>query len=109
MEKDKKKPRCIPTSFLKNLDAFGTNIALAYDKKYEFKSSIGGMFSLIQHLMMGFIVATLIMRMVNRKDINLIETKVRKDQSSENNTASIFENGKLMIGVVPITFSRTNS
>ena len=109
MEKDKKKRRCIPTSFLKNLDAFGTNIALAYDKKYEFKSSIGGLFSLVQHFIMGFIVVTLITRMVNRKDINVIETKVRRDQSHANNTASIFENGKFMIGVTPVTHTRSNS
>ena len=88
-----------PASFLQKLDVFGTNIALAYDKKYEFTSSIGGLFSLVQHLILGFIIATLVIRMINRKDINLVETTVRKDQPFTNNSASIFENRKFMIGL----------
>ena len=105
MESDQKDSRCTPIGFLQKLDIFGTNIALAYDKKYEFKTSIGGMFSLVQHIIMGLIVVTLIIRMVNRKDVNVIETTVRRDQPFVNDTTFIFENKKFMIGVAQRTFS----
>ena len=65
--------------FFQWFDSFGTNIALACDKKYEFKTSIGGLLSIIKHSVMAIIIVVLIRRMINREDITIIESVTVKD------------------------------
>ena len=48
------------SSFLHKFDIFGMNILVAYNKKYEFRTSIGGLLSIVQFTILGFIITSLI-------------------------------------------------
>ena len=88
------------SGFFQWFDSFGTNVALAYDKKYEFKTSIGGLLSIIKHSVMGIIIAVLIRRMVNREDVTIIENVTVKNHELTDGNVYPFENEKFMIGML---------
>ena len=48
------------SNFLHKFDIFGMSVPVAYNKKYEFKTSIGGLLSIVQFSILGFIIVSLI-------------------------------------------------
>ena len=109
MENESDRKECSFGSFLQKFDIFGMNIALTFNKKQEFKTSVGGLFSIGLHLIMLLIVYSLISRIRNRTNINVYESVVDREQTYGQETLYPFENNKFMIGLVPHTYTDEES
>ena len=101
MESDYENKGCSIASILQKLDIFGMNIALAFNKKDEFKTSIGGLFSIVHYSIMTMIFFTLISRTINRTNIEVYENIASREQTYNQELAFPFENDKFMIGLFP--------
>ena len=85
--------------WLKKFDIFDIPISLTHKKKNQFKTAIGGIFSIFLYVFMAFVVVSIAMRMINRKDINIVETTTQIEQFDQEKSVSPFENGKFMMGI----------
>ena len=84
--------------WLQKFDMFEIPISLTHKKKNQFKTATGGIFSIFLYVFMAFVVVSITMRMVNRKDINVVETTTQNQQFDEEGGVNPFENRKFMIG-----------
>ena len=109
MKNDSSGSEHIVNEWLQKLDMFDIPISLTHKKKNQFKTAIGGVFSIFLYLFMTFVVVNITMKMVNRKDINVVETTTQIEQFEGQNSVNPFENKKFMIGfsVVSNSFSPT--
>ena len=84
---------------LQSFDVFDFPISLTHKKKSQFKTSIGGVLSLFIYFIMSFSIFSIIKRMVNREDVNIIETTSQNEYFSNKEQVYPFENKKFMLGV----------
>ena len=91
-------PECTFNDWFQKFDIFDIPISLTHKKKNQFKTAIGGVFSIFLYIFMICVVVSIFMRMINRKDINIVETTTQTEQFAKEESVNPFENKKFMIG-----------
>ena len=81
-----------------SLDMFNFPISLTHRKKNHFKTALGGFLSLLIYFIMSVVIFSVIKRMMNREDVNIVESTNQIDHFLTREQVYPFENRKFMIG-----------
>ena len=109
MNDESKCARFMFNGWLHKIDIFSTPISLAHKSKFEFRTSIGGLFSLFVYLFMSYTVIMIAMRIFKREEIKIVESTVQNEQMTNLEYVYPFENNKFMLGIATSVYSINDS